>query len=510
MLISILIISSYCFSQAPSIEWKKCYGGFAGERPENIIQTSDGGYAFVGITDSNDGDTTHQYGLGDIWVVKLSANGSIEWQKSFGGTRDDHGHGIAQTTDGGYIVVGFTRSSDNDVVGSHGDSECWALKLSSAGTLEWQKPMGGLQGDFGLKVKQSPDGGYLIIGLTASNDGDVTTNHGSTDFWAIKLDSNGSIQWKNTYGGSAADAGYSVDVTQDGGFVLAGYTSSNNGDVTGNHGAQDGWVIKINPQGALSWQKTFGGSNNDQLYSIKSTSDGGYIAVGNTSSIDGDLASDDHQGYEWVVKMDANGILQWQKTYGGSVYENALSVTETALGGYIIAGTTLSTNGDVTGQYGEGDYWIVRLAANGSLQWQKTYGGTFADVGTDIKQTSDGGYIICGQVNSLNGDVVGIHTTDGIEGNDVWIVKLQPELSIAEFVKDPITVYPNPATEQLQFQLSGNSLIDKAIIVDASGKTVLISEGSNTSINVMGLSKGTYILQVFSEGNQFNTKFIKQ
>ncbi|MES2748306.1 MAG: T9SS type A sorting domain-containing protein [Bacteroidota bacterium] len=510
-LILAIPFSVYCFSQPITIQWKKCLGGFSDDRAESIIQTLDGGYIAACTSSSNDGDVTQQYGQGDIWIVKLFANGSIDWQKSFGGSTDDHAQSIIQVTDGGYIIIGFTRSSNIDVVGSHGDSECWVIKLNATGIMEWQKPIGGSERDFGFKVKQTSDNGYIIAGATYSNDGNITTtNHGQSDFWVIKLAANGNIQWQNTFGGSGADTAYSVDLTTDGGYILCGSTSSNDGDVTGHHGSEDAWIIKLNSLGGLSWQKAIGGSSSDRLYDIKNTSDGGYIAVGSTSSINGDLALDDHQGKQWSVKLDANGVIQWQKTYGGSGQDNALSVIETTTGGYIIAGSTNSSDGDVTGLHINDNYsdsWIVKLSTNGALQWQKTLGGMEIEIGTDIKQTSDGGYIFSGGASSIDGDVTGLH---GIGNLDAWVVKLEPELSTPDFIKNSITIYPNPVSEILQFQMDESITINKIIITDVSGKILIEKSGNRTSIDVQNLSSGTYILQAYSEGKQFQNKFIKE
>ncbi|MBM7560374.1 Ig-like domain-containing protein [Marinitoga litoralis] len=237
-----------------------------------------------------------------------------QWQKTFGGSDLDSAHSIEQTTDGGFIVAGYTKSNDGDVTGNHGlySYDYWIIKLDENGNLEWQKTFGGSDSDSAHSIEQTTDGGFIVAGYTKSNDGDVTGNHGGADYWIIKLDSNGNLEWQKTFGGSNWDYAQSIEQTTDGGFIVAGYTWSNDGDVTGNHGlySYDYWIIKLDENGNLEWQKTFGGSDSDSAHSIEQTTDGGFIVAGSTRSYDGDVTGDKGDYDYWIIKLDESGNLK--------------------------------------------------------------------------------------------------------------------------------------------------------------------------------------------------------
>ncbi len=426
----------------PGIIWEKTLGGSGYEEAGNIQQTSDGGYIVVGGTYSNDGDVGGSRGYhegGDVWIVKLDKDGKIEWQKALGGSEYDVAHSVQQTSDGGYIVAGETYSSDGDVSGYHEGGDAWIVKLDKDGNIQWQKALGGSDWDVAYSVQQTSDGGYIVAGWTASNDGDVSGSgyHGERDIWIIKLDSSGNIQWQKALGGSDDDWANGIQQTSDGGYIVAGGTYSNDGDVSGSgyHGKGDSWIVKLDSSGNIQWQKALGGSDDDWANSIQQTSDEGYIVAGWTASNDGDV-SGWHEGYDshdypysdcWVVKLDKDGNIEWKKALGGSGGDGAYSIQQTSDGGYIVAGWTASNDGDVSGWH-EGhneyniaysDYWVVKLDSSGNIEWQKALGGSGWDEAYSIQQTSDGGYIVAGWTESNDGDVSGNHG----EG-DVWIVKL--------------------------------------------------------------------------------------
>ena len=297
------------------IEWQKCLGGRDDDYASSIQQTSDGGFIVAGYSSSNDGDISGHHGSTgypyyDYWIVKLSSSGDIEWQRSLGGSDQDEAYSIQQTSDGGFIVAGSSRSNDGDVSGWHegyiyGEpiSDCWVVKLNSSGDIEWQKCLGGSDGDVANSIQQTSDGGYIVAGASWSNDGDVIGNHGYGDYWAVKLNSAGDIEWQKCLGGNDGDMAYSIQQTSDGGFIVAGYSYSNDGDVSGNHGDGDYWVVKLNSAGALVWQKCLGGSDNDEPHSIQQTSGGGFIVAGSSRSNDGDVSGNHGHDDYWVVKL---------------------------------------------------------------------------------------------------------------------------------------------------------------------------------------------------------------
>jgi len=276
-------------------------------------------------------------------------------------------------------------------------------------SIQWQKTYGGTDSDEARSIHQTRDGGYIVAGTTSSDDGDVGPNHGYYEAWVLKLDSIGSVQWKRFYGGGSLEKIYCIQQTSDGGFAMAGFTDSNDGDVSGNHGDKDAWVVKLDSTGGIQWQKCLGGSGWEDAWDLKQTSDGGYVVAGRSGSTDGDVTVNHGSLDYWVVKLNNIGELEWQKSLGGSFLDIAYSICETTDGGYIVTGESNSPDGDVTGVHGSADYWVVKLNFEGKIEWQKALGGTGLDRANHISQTAEGGYIVLGQSRSNNGDVTGGH-----------------------------------------------------------------------------------------------------
>lgn len=406
------------------IDWQKVLGGSNTDDPAIIKPTTDGGYIIAGSTYSYNGDIMSNHGKWDCWIVKLNNSGNIQWQKTLGGTQDDGANSISPTTDGGYIVAGYTLSNDGDIIGHHGSRDFWVVKLDNNGNIQWQKALGGSSTDIAYSVSPTADGGYIVAGETWSNNGDVTDKHGNGDCWVVKLDNSGNIQWQKAMGGGNNEVVRSVSSTDDGGYIVAGQTGSNNGDVMGNNGGGDYWIVKLDNDGNIQWQKTLGGSGNDIAYSLILTTEGGYIVAGETRSNNGDVVGNSNylgQGDYWIVKLDNNGNIQWQKAFGGSSRDIATNISSTSDGGYIVAGHTSSKNGDViAGNHGGYDYWIIKLDNNGNIK-SATYplGGSNTDEVRSMVATANGGCVIAGYTKSNNGDV-----EEALANGDFWILKL--------------------------------------------------------------------------------------
>ena len=492
-LITILLNFGYIQAQAPAIQWQKCYGGSLFEEPTDIKLTSDGGYVVVGKSESNDGNVTGNHGIYDFWIVKLDATGSIQWQKCFGGTNYDFANAIQTTSDGGYIVVGNSNSTNGDVTGNHGNDDCWVVKLDATGSIQWQKSLGGSNRDVGFDIQTTSDGGYIVAANSRSNNGDVIGNHGAQDYWIVKLDASGAIQWQKSYGGTGDENVSAIQITSDGGYVVIGTSSSNNGDVTGNHGAGDCWVLKLDATGILQWQKSLGGSNEEGGKSIKITSDGGYIIAGFSFSTNGNVTQNYGDSDCWVIKLDVTGNLQWQKSLGSYGTDNAFAVELTSDGGYLIAGINAQ------------DCWVLKLDATGVLLWQKSFGGPNGDFAYAIKTIPDGSYVCAGFSAENGGDVTGNHG-----GGDYWIVKLGPDLATPVFEKQAIVIYPNPVCNELQIQSTANTTITSAKIITINGQVVLEQTQNSNTINVENLAQGMYILEAYSGEEKYTNKFVKE
>ncbi|HYV94896.1 MAG TPA: T9SS type A sorting domain-containing protein [Chitinophagales bacterium] len=475
---------------------------------------------------------------------------SIEWEKSFGGSVEDFSSSIHQTTDGGFIVAGFSESNDIDVSGNHGGRDYWIVKLDTAGNLVWQKSLGGSDNEQANSVQQTSDGGFIVAGSSFSDDGDVSGNHGGYyfgDYWILKLDASGDLIWQKCLGGSNDDVAKAIQQTTDGGFIVAGHSSSDDGDVSGNHGSYDYWIVKLDTGGNIVWQKSLGGSDGEEANDIQQTTDGGYIVAGYSLSNDGEVSGNHGELDYWIVKLDTVGNLVWQKSLGGSYFDYAHSVQQTTDGEFIIAGQSISNNGDVSGwhgcdmfSYGCNDYWIVKLDTGGNLLWQKTLGGYDEDVAYSVQQTTDDGFIIAGYSFSNNDDVSANHgSADAwivkvdVNGNllwqkclggifnqgafsiqqtsdsgfiiaaasesasgdvsenyghdDYWIVKLSPDTpsGISSLSTNFVSLYPNPVHIQLYINLSAPA--NKAIIrvYDLQGRMIALpTTFTNTQVQL--------------------------
>ena len=502
-------IINLMIAQAPSIEWQKTYGGTGPDTAFEITSTNDGGYFIVGNSNTNNnGDVTGNHGFNDFWVVKTNSVGAIQWQKSLGGSDQDYGQSGSQTSDGGYIVAGYTGSNDGDVSGNHGTIDFWVVKLDGSGNIEWQNAMGGTDHDYAREVRQTVDGGYVVVGFTYSTNGDVIGNHGDADYWVVKLDTSGNVQWQKTLGGTFGDEGDSIQQTADGGYIVAGHSFSSDGDVSsGNQGLRDYWVVKLDSSGNIQWENSMGGSATEYGKSVIQTSDGGYLIGGETSSSDGDITGHQGAGDYWLVKLNNNGIMEWQKTLGGSLDDEANCVKQVSDGGYLVAGRSGSNDGDVTGNHGSPDFWVVKLNPNGNLIWQKSLGGGSDDSAESIQLTSDGGFILTGYTASSDGDITGNHGFF-----DYWVVKLSPNLSIEDLNRlTNLTLYPNPVQDWLT--MATDVTIVSGRIYDGLGRVVktfkFFDESSNT-LDVSDLKEGFYMLEVDTIENTKTAKaFIK-
>ena len=427
LLLSFLfIIHTLTIAQTSLIQWQSNYGGTGDDEAYSIQPTHDGGYIVAGSSTSMDGEVTgHNYSSTkpeDFWVIKIDACGNLQWQKSLGGTGKDIAYSVIQTSDKYYLVAGFTNSTDGDITVYHGGaSDYWVVKLDTLGNIIWQKTFGGLGEDGAQSIKETTNGNYVVAGWSSSN-GDTLGDH-DFDYWVVKLDTAGNVKWQKLYGGSGDDTPYSIATTNDGGYVVAGYSQSNDGDVTGHHGAlnaNDYWVIKIDSLGVLQWQKSIGGSARDNANDVIQTNDKGYMVAGFANSNNGDVSSNYGGTDYWLVKLDSVGNIKWQKNYGGTSNDQATAIRQLANGNYILAGVSYSNDKDVTGNHGGvGDYWVVYLSGNGIIQWQKALGGSNSDYANDIQLTKDGGFVAAGTSNSSDGDITSFYAQ-----YDYWVVKL--------------------------------------------------------------------------------------
>jgi hypothetical protein len=307
-----LFMMAFSVTQAqPEIQWENNFGGADTEFANDIEQTEDGGYVVAGESESSDSDVGGNNGEEDYWIVKLDETGQLEWENNLGGSGRDEAKDIEQTEGGGFVVAGYTSSNDGDVSGNKGNDDYWIVKLDETGKLEWENSLGGSDQDRARSIEQTADGGLVVFGQSSSNDGDVGGNNGGFDYWVVKLASNGQLEWENNLGGSAWDMAKDIEQTADGGFIVAGDSESSNGDVGGNKGKEDYWIVKLNEIGQLEWEKNLGGSDRDFAQDVEQTEDGGFVVAGFSQSTDGNVSS--NKGIEdyWIMKLDKKGKLEW-------------------------------------------------------------------------------------------------------------------------------------------------------------------------------------------------------
>jgi predicted secreted protein len=365
-------VSSLSVEASPS-GWSKTYGGAGDDKGTGeLVQTSDGGYAILGDTSS--------FGAGgtDFWLIKTDASGTMQWNRTYGGASDELSGEMCQTSDGGYALAGATTSF------GAGGRDFYLVKTDANGVMLWNRTYGGTDNEYAYSVIQSADGGYVMAGVTRS------FGAGGMDFYFIKTDAAGTMLWSKTYGGAGDEVALRVVQTSDGGYALSGHTNSSGA------GGYDFWLVKTDAAGNMQWNKTCGGTGNDQNAYVVQTSDEGYAIIGYSTSFGGYKA--------YLAKTDASGTMQWNKTYESGTVTIGMHVIQTADGGFVIVGWNY-----LNGQ----DFLLIKTDSAGNMQWNQTYGGTGIENAYSVIQTTDGGYALAGFTTSF-----------GAGGYDFWLVKV--------------------------------------------------------------------------------------
>ncbi len=412
------------------VEWIKTFGGSGEDIGQAIIQTSDGGYAILGFSNSIDGDLQGKtVQVNDYWLLKVDADGNVQWSKTYGGSKDDRGQSLVQTMDGGYALTGYAMSDDGDASLNRGFHDNWLLKLNTTGEIEWEKSYGFSGHDHSYDLLQTEDGGFFFTGFlditSARADGytekgNTLTRHGVGEFWGTKIDPLGGVEWRGYFGGTNNDRSHAVVRSEDGGFVMAGFSESDDFDISNPGGSYDFWLVKVDNTGTMEWERSFGGTGIEISYDIDNTLDGGYVVVGNTFSADGDVSETKGESDFWLVKVDGFGNLLWERTYGGSQFDAAQAVVSSKDGGYYVVGNSKSSDQDVSSNNGENDIWIIKTDDKGKLLWQTSFGGSQIDFGYDVVEGEDGTVLLIGE--SQNVDFQGLESKGK---SDLVLIKLR-------------------------------------------------------------------------------------
>ncbi len=415
---------------AGEVSWSKNYGGSANEFIGNAASTPDGGLIAIGYTDSGDGDIDPQHTGTEAWLIRLDAEGNKMWSKTLGGSADDYGTSIVATPDGHYAISGYSGSSDGQLPGNLGMHDFLISKIDIDGNILWAKNYGFMSHDHAHKIIATSDGGFFIAGYAdyAGIDDNGMGNqgpghemrgslHGVGEYFGIKLDAQGNLQWYRYFGGTMNDRVNDIAQADDGGILMAGYTESTDFDIEDSRGSYDYWVIKLHPDGMLHWKKNYGGSGIDQAFAIVNTGYNSYMVAGRSNSTNGDVSSPIGNFDAWVIHIDDHGHLLWEKSFGTTEFDAASSIRRWN-GKYLLSG---DTRGAVNGpSMGQNDFWAFTIdvhPASGIL-WQKTFGGSGIDQATDALPLQNG-LVILGESQSSDGDVPGNRG-----GGDLWLVKL--------------------------------------------------------------------------------------
>lgn len=510
-----LFLSLYlqiAFSQNFIIKWDMRIGGNKDEALEQIFENPDGTIVLAGNSNSPvsgdksqpNWDTTLL--LSDYWIVKCDSAGNKLWDKRFGGIDDEFLWDAERLPDGGYILGGysFSDSSGDKLQHTQGATDYWVVRTDALGNLLWEKRFGGTTIDNMASLALAHDGGFLLGGLSLSGVGGDKTepSWGGFDYWVVKIDSLGNKLWDKRYGGMLDDNLDEVQSTSDGGFVLAGFSRSFiSGDKTEDtEGNWDYWIVKIDSLGNKLWDRDYGGTDVDWLFSMVTTSDGGFALAGSSfSGMNGDK-TDTSRGWSdyWLVKLDPAGNFQWDKTYGGTDFEEMTKVTQTPDGGYLLAGDSYSPiSGEKTeNNLGIEQTWAVKTDSLGNKLWDRTMLTTGHDEECTGIRLNDGCYLLA---NLTAADTGGYKTQFNWGAADWWMIKIcDDNVSVNEnpAAGFPFFVYPNPASGELTISLSSHVEPVHLILSDAAGRTIMnFNLNSQAKISLQGIEPGFYLLK---------------
>lgn len=411
--------------QKPTTNFIKTFGGSKNDVAQTIINTNDNGYAVLGHSQSTDFDIkTKTNESFDYWFLKFDSNHNLQWSKTFGGSDDDRGRDVVQTNDNGFLITGFSRSSDGDVSSNEGNYDFWTIKLNESGLILWEKNFGFLGSDQAYAIKSTADNGFLLGGsldVSASGgQGNSKSQHAGGDFWLIKIDENGNKIWSRFYGGLFTDALYDIEETDNGNFILVGSSDSSDTDISNNIGSYDFWVVKVDENGTKLWEKNYGGTQPDEAFSIVKTNDNNFLIAGNSRSTDVNLSQNSGSSDIWLIKINTEGVLLWEKTYGGSNFEIANKIIKSKQEGFYMVGSSRSADFEVTKNEGNKDVWIIKVDENGTLLWENSIGGSELDEANGIVETNDYSLVIVGESWSTDKEI-----TENKGFSDALIINLK-------------------------------------------------------------------------------------
>lgn len=539
------LLPIYTFSQ--DILWERSYGGTHADYLFDVQPTADYGFILAGssLSDKTGSKAEENHGDLDFWIWKMTEKGEPDWQKSFGGPGFDLLQSIKNTSDGGFILAGTSNSPKGSQKKDdcHGLSDFWVIKLDAAGSEQWQRTIGGNGQEELLCAFQTRDGGYMLGGSSSSSPNSISSinpelkssdtdrysksekSRGNMDYWIVKLDKMGVIEWQKTYGGKYSDVLRSMEQTQDNGYILAGYSNSPaSGDkMEGNKGAGDYWILKITDTGEIQWQKTYGADGDDQPYVIHQTKEGGYIVGGNSNSKNALSTQGGIVGNGtdyWVLKLDTEGGEVWSKTFDFGKVDILTSLVENADGTFLIGGHARNGAPGSSGglaakaagliakeKEGINDYIALKINEKGEEIWSKNVGSGGEDILRRLIETRDGGYLLAGTSNAGSSR----DKNSNIGSNDFWVVKLKDKAKV-EKVKASIEAIPNPVSTYTNVIIGYDFTEGTATVVDISGRILQHFDISSRTVPVdlTFYAEGVYIIKIQTDIKTESVKVIKR
>jgi len=474
----------------PPIDFAKNYGGSSSDNFYSINGTNDGNVIMSGYTSSDDYDLSANFGGVDAFLVKTDSNGNKIWAKNYGGSNHDSFYKVISSSDGGYIAVGYSYSTNYNITQPKGDADAIIAKISSNGTLLWWKNIGGTDYDSFYSVAQLDDGSFIAVGDSRSTNGDITALKGYYDAIMTKFDTNGNILWTKNLGGSEGESFFSITPTIDGGFVVSGESDSTNGDLTSNNGYYDAFIAKFDANGNKLWWKSYGGDIDDSFSSVALLPDGGYVASGYSySSASGDIPGNKGTSGDFIVAMfDSSGNKIWLKNYGGSDGDYPISIVRMNDGNFLFVGYSNSLDGDIVSPKDPSgmtmDVVLIKIDGSGNVIWSKNIGGPNDDYIGDVFLKTNGDAFFAGSSSSVSGDVPSIYGAD-----DSFLFKMTFPTSVSKQTLTSISIQGG----SLSLTAPVSSVLFGNVGIDGSVKSVKITLGNLSFEDFRGTGEGYHL-----------------
>ncbi|RYM35595.1 T9SS type A sorting domain-containing protein [Brumimicrobium glaciale] len=520
LLLSVLFLSLFSISQTLQITSQYVIGGDLNDFARSGIRVNNktiiGGDSYSG---SSGDKTTANYGGSDLWILSLDNSNSLEWQNNFGGASNDLMVKMMETSDGNLLVGSSSESgiNGNKTAPNKGGFDFWLIKLDDLGNEIWQKSYGGSGDEYLGDIVELADGSILLVGQTLSPiSGDKTENsYGQSDCWIVKIDGDGNVIWDKTIGGSDDEGLTSVAIDENENIIISGSSKSpiSGLKTEGSYGSYDIWVLKLDSNGNILWDKTIGGNGGDLSSNLIYSDNRVYVIGYSLSGISGTKTESSRGVFDiWVTKLDQDGNVLLDRTCGGNNTDQPSQAMITNSGELLVAGVSdsgISGEVEISSHNNSLDFWIIIADTSDlSIKSQFKFGGDQDEVSPTILQTENNSLLLFGASQS---DISGDKTEPNKGQNDFWILELSTDLSTSDFNKEEsLSIYPNPTSNTFKISNLPSGESYDLNVLDMMGKSVLQSKVSsiNNTVNVNSLSPGMYTLQMFDSNKKYTSKLI--